>query len=235
MEADLEDADVAIPVPADRRRKHRPKPLSVDGPDAWQAAHAEELPYGRPVERPERGHLQGDEMELRGVDVRRHDLGGPGQRSVERLVPGRADRDHPVAGSDLQAGRIDLVVLPDAREDDPAAQGADARRHGGPSESHRWFRPPRVLAVGAIWAAAEALLFVVVPDVWVGLVAIRAPRRAAATLASIVLGAAAGAALLWLPGAARGPPRPPLPPPPGVFAPPPAPGGTPHRTPRPPP
>ena len=55
-----------------------------------------------------------------------------------------------------------------------------------------------MLAVGAIWAAAEALLFVVVPDVWVGLVAIRAPRRAAATLASIVLGAAAGAALLWL-------------------------------------
>lgn len=54
------------------------------------------------------------------------------------------------------------------------------------------------LWVGAGWGFAEALLFFIVPDVWLGLVALYAPRRTLITLAAIVLGATAGATTLYL-------------------------------------
>jgi hypothetical protein len=54
------------------------------------------------------------------------------------------------------------------------------------------------LWVAAAWGFAEASFLFVVPDVWLGLVALFAPRRMLATLAAIVAGAAAGAACLYL-------------------------------------
>jgi membrane protein YqaA with SNARE-associated domain len=54
------------------------------------------------------------------------------------------------------------------------------------------------LWVGTGWGFAEALLFFVVPDVWLGLVALYAPRRMLITLGAIVAGAMAGAAALYL-------------------------------------
>ena len=54
------------------------------------------------------------------------------------------------------------------------------------------------LWVGAAWGFAEATLFFIVPDVWLGFVALFAPRRMLATVAAIVAGAAAGAACLYL-------------------------------------
>ena len=57
---------------------------------------------------------------------------------------------------------------------------------------------PAALWVGAGWGFAEALLFFIVPDVWLGLVALCAPRRMPITLVAIAAGAAAGAAILYL-------------------------------------
>ena len=54
------------------------------------------------------------------------------------------------------------------------------------------------LWVGAGWGFAEALLFFIVPDVWLGLVALYAPRRMLITLVAIVLGAIVGAGALYL-------------------------------------
>ena len=54
------------------------------------------------------------------------------------------------------------------------------------------------LLVGAAWGFAEASLLFVVPDAWLGLVALFAPRRMLLTLAAIVAGAVAGAACLYL-------------------------------------
>lgn len=54
------------------------------------------------------------------------------------------------------------------------------------------------LWVGAGWGLAEALLFFIVPDVWLGLVALYAPRRMLITLMAIVLGAIAGATALYV-------------------------------------
>ena len=54
------------------------------------------------------------------------------------------------------------------------------------------------LWVGAAWGFAEATFFFVVPDVWLGFVALYAPRRTPTTLAAIVAGAAAGVTVLYL-------------------------------------
>jgi hypothetical protein len=54
------------------------------------------------------------------------------------------------------------------------------------------------LGAGAAWGFAEAMLFFIVPDVWLGFVALFAPRRMLPTLAAITLGAALGAVGLYL-------------------------------------
>ena len=54
------------------------------------------------------------------------------------------------------------------------------------------------LWVGAAWGFAEASLFFIVPDAWLGFVALFAPRRMPVTLAAILAGAAAGAVCLYL-------------------------------------
>jgi hypothetical protein len=54
------------------------------------------------------------------------------------------------------------------------------------------------LWLGAGWAAAEAALFFIVPDVWLGFVALYAPRRMPRTLMAIIIGAALGAIALYL-------------------------------------
>jgi hypothetical protein len=57
---------------------------------------------------------------------------------------------------------------------------------------------PAALWLGAAWGFAEASLFFIVPDVWLGFVALFAPRRMPVTLVAIVAGAAAGAACLYV-------------------------------------
>lgn len=54
------------------------------------------------------------------------------------------------------------------------------------------------LWVAAGWAVAEASLLFIVPDVWLGFVALYAPRRMPITLVAVTLGAALGAAGLYL-------------------------------------
>ena len=54
------------------------------------------------------------------------------------------------------------------------------------------------LWVGAAWGFAEATFLFIVPDVWLGFVALFAPRRMLVTLGAILVGAAAGAACLYL-------------------------------------
>ena len=54
------------------------------------------------------------------------------------------------------------------------------------------------LWVGAGWGFAEASLFFIVPDAWLGLVALFAPRRMLLTLGAILAGAAVGAVCLYL-------------------------------------
>lgn len=53
------------------------------------------------------------------------------------------------------------------------------------------------LWVGAAWGFAEGSFFFIVPDVWLGFVALFAPRRMLITLAAIVAGAVAGATFLY--------------------------------------
>lgn len=60
------------------------------------------------------------------------------------------------------------------------------------------------LWVGAGWGFAEAMLFFIVPDVWLGFVALFAPRRMFTTLAAITLGATLGAVCLYLASLAFG-------------------------------
>ena len=54
--------------------------------------------------------------------------------------------------------------------------------------------------VAAAWGAAEATLFFVVPDVWVGLVALLAPRRTRGAVAGTIAGALGGTVALYLAG-----------------------------------
>ena len=61
----------------------------------------------------------------------------------------------------------------------------------------------RVSSRAALWAAggwafAEAVLFFLVPDVWLGYVALYAPRRMPVMLVAITIGAALGATVLYL-------------------------------------
>ena len=81
--------------------------------------------------------------------------------------------------------------LPAATPGEPARAGAYARLVGLASG---W----SVLVVAFAWAMAEASLFFVVPDVWLGLVALYAPRRMLVTLVAVILGAVTGGALLHL-------------------------------------
>jgi hypothetical protein len=62
----------------------------------------------------------------------------------------------------------------------------------------RWLRGGRAALVGASWGAGEASLFFLVPDVWLGLVVVRAPAHTWPTVAAIAGGAMAGAAALRL-------------------------------------
>ena len=55
-------------------------------------------------------------------------------------------------------------------------------------------------AIAPAWGAAEATLFFVVPDVWVGLVALLAPRRTLGAVAGTIAGALAGTLVLYLAG-----------------------------------
>jgi len=57
---------------------------------------------------------------------------------------------------------------------------------------------PAALWVGAGWGFAEAVIFFIVPDVWLGLVALYAPRRMLIALLAIIVGAAVGAMVLYL-------------------------------------
>lgn len=57
---------------------------------------------------------------------------------------------------------------------------------------------PAALWVAAVWSFAEATVFFIVPDVWLGFVALYAPRRMLVTLAAIVAGSLAGAVVLYL-------------------------------------
>ena len=54
------------------------------------------------------------------------------------------------------------------------------------------------LVIAFTWAMMEASLLFVVPDVWLGFVALYAPRRMLITFVAIILGAVAGGALLHL-------------------------------------
>lgn len=54
------------------------------------------------------------------------------------------------------------------------------------------------LVVAGAWGFAEAILFFVVPDVWVAFVAGFSPRRAIPVLLATTMGAVAGAAVLYL-------------------------------------
>lgn len=62
----------------------------------------------------------------------------------------------------------------------------------------RFVSSTRALWLAGLWGVAEASLFFVVPDVWLGFVALYAPRRSIATLAAIAVGAVVGAALLYV-------------------------------------
>jgi hypothetical protein len=56
---------------------------------------------------------------------------------------------------------------------------------------------PVAAAVGFVWGLAEAVLFFIVPDVWVGFVALFARRWAGLVLVATVLGALVGTIGLW--------------------------------------
>jgi hypothetical protein len=75
-------------------------------------------------------------------------------------------------------------------------------------------RRPRLVAladsaaaplIAATWGAAEASFLFVVPDVWLGFIALVAPRRLATSIAAALAGAMAGVVVLLLAGRLDGP------------------------------
>ena len=66
-----------------------------------------------------------------------------------------------------------------------------------PGRIGRIFDSWSAVLIGGIWGAAEASFFFVVPDLWLGLVGLLAPRRAGAAFAATILGATVGAAVLF--------------------------------------
>lgn len=61
------------------------------------------------------------------------------------------------------------------------------------------------LAVGAAWGFAEALFFVIVPDVWVGYVGLFHPRQVGPVLIATIAGALSGTVVLWALSQVAGP------------------------------
>ena len=70
---------------------------------------------------------------------------------------------------------------------------------------HALVSSPAALWVAAGWGLAEAALFFIVPDVWLGFVSLYAPRRMVVTLLATVAGALVGATLLFLATPVLGP------------------------------
>jgi hypothetical protein len=64
---------------------------------------------------------------------------------------------------------------------------------------------PVALLIGAVWGFAEATLFFIVPDVWLGFVAIFARRWAGGVVVAAIVGAAIGSVVLWYWSLASGP------------------------------
>jgi len=63
----------------------------------------------------------------------------------------------------------------------------------------QWIASGRAgLALVGVWAFAEAIVFPIIPDVAIGLLALVVPRRALALFAALVAGALAGTAVLYL-------------------------------------
>jgi len=54
-----------------------------------------------------------------------------------------------------------------------------------------------VNAIAALWGFAEATLFFIVPDVWLTVIAVWSPRKAAMACLFALLGALAGGALMY--------------------------------------
>ncbi len=196
-QAHVEQPGMPVPVEPARGRQPRSQPV-VPGGVGRRAALPEERPEGIRVERPERGELELQEVELRGVPVDGDDRSGAVERGVEGDVAGRRDDQDPVAGLDREGQPVDPVVLPDAAVDDARSQsreaGADSRP---PSTIHRIAASTGALWVAAGWGAAEASLFFLVPDLWVMFVALFAPGRTLRALGATIAGALVGATLLW--------------------------------------
>jgi hypothetical protein len=64
---------------------------------------------------------------------------------------------------------------------------------------------PVAILIGAVWGFAESTLFFIVPDVWLGFVAIFARRWAGAVLVAAIVGAVIGSVALWYWSLASGP------------------------------
>ena len=63
----------------------------------------------------------------------------------------------------------------------------------------QWIASGRAgLVLVGVWAFAEAIVFPIIPDVAIGLLALVVPRRALALFAALVAGALAGTAVLYL-------------------------------------
>jgi hypothetical protein len=78
----------------------------------------------------------------------------------------------------------------------PGVPGSAAGETAAHARIVRRLSSPAALWIAGLWALAEAALMVIVPDAWLGLVGLFAPRRVPAALAAIAAGAVVGAALL---------------------------------------
>ena len=148
---------------------------------------------------------------MSGVPIDRDDLTGAVERGEQGDVTGRGDDEDAVAGLDGQRQSVDPVVLPDAAVQDPRAQGGQpsadqpppgptppgARPAPPPSAIQRIAGSTGALWVAAVWGAAEAFLFFLVPDLWIMFVALFAPGRTLKALLAAVAGALVGATALW--------------------------------------
>ena len=73
------------------------------------------------------------------------------------------------------------------------------------ARSKQLFDSRASILLSGIWGAAEASVFFVVPDVWLGLVGLLAPRRAPAAFGALLIGAAVGSSILFGISRAAGP------------------------------
>ncbi len=120
------------------------------------------------------------------MDAEGHVGAGGSGRKADRAAPARRS---PGDGGSAALGGVAV--------DEPGPRDDGSRPETASSRIERAASSPAALVVAAGWGAAEASVFFLVPDLWVGFVGLFAPRRTGKAFVAAVVGALVGSTALW--------------------------------------